>query len=953
MLRRRNGLGLSVGSASRENGRRAPEKQPVGKVGAELIYRCTRACQVSGRHLSPVCPSARMGWPGGCRAHRRIPRADICVRVPVQVRSKPGYKNGSKVGALNPGEEVRVAELHATGSYLRISSMGTWCEGVEPRGWVPVSNMELAVQAFLQGKENATSPCLTKKKRQKSFVSPAKVVKTNTQTPRPTADGSLAAQIVTNDAAAVITAPKLFDDCGRPPSHPEHGLPLPARARPEDDVEVCFETRGSLGIAFCKQAGKIVVREVIAGGTADKMQRTSSRVGTVQGLRPGMVLRSVQGQPVAELGFAASMSLLSSAPRPLSLEFEKQLVKPLTPTKATGRSVTAACDAFFVAGMHTHKNAAVQMAELAREYVANGAKLLLSAENLAEDVAVPTHQQRSDITNMVEVVRQAELHFVSALRLAPANDAALTLLTEAENMLSDLKRRSDSAEAGITRTGSGGLKRTTSDAGLVGANDTDTLEISITAELSMMLAAPEHPGAGTSEPDSIKELLAQLKALDQHSSDEDDSDRSLCSSTSAAIPLPGLEGSVPMAQLLLDLQVLELEDELELLSSGTLSTPTSTVATPVSAGRSSCNSSVLCTPTAPEPTTEADSVPIDAMDFTAMMASWRLSNSPGAPAAQQVDVQSEPSSADHVSCPAPSDASRISRSASPSAVLEQDIVDFEQQLDSVAAMRSPQEQLPEDSESSTLTPCSPPAIVALPRSSHDRMDEELIGFLHTDSLATPAEVKPAARAQWRLCSPSDNLISPVTAAVHKGPGASVMLTAQRRLEMKSERDLMAIDAANDFTQPLDDADTMSQHQPAKQPRLNLTHANMPPLPAPAPVSTPTPAPCVTIPVTSAKNSQSPVHAREMVPKMAARFLVPADARAADSTTGNVECLESVAEATRASRNFWLEKERNLQRTQLVQRLNSAVIAASIIARARSSSAAAKGEMGKVVEQMVV
>ena len=121
------------------------------------------------------------------------------------------------------------------------------------------------------------------------------------------------------------------------------------------------------------------------------------------------------------------------------------------------------------------------MAELAREYVANGAKLLLSVENLAEDVAVPTNLQLSEVMNKVEVVRQAELHFVSALRLAPANAAALTLLTEAEKILADLKRRSDSAER-IKRTGSGGVKRTTSDAGLAGTTDTDTLEISVTAE---------------------------------------------------------------------------------------------------------------------------------------------------------------------------------------------------------------------------------------------------------------------------------------------------------------------------------------------------------------------------------------------------------------------------------------------------------------------------------------
>ena len=51
---------------------------------------------------------------------------------------------------------------------------------------------------------------------------------------------------------------------------------------------------------------------------------------------------------------------------------------------------------WLVAGMHTRKNAAVEMAELAREYVASGAKLLLSAGSLAEDVAVPTQAKQSE-----------------------------------------------------------------------------------------------------------------------------------------------------------------------------------------------------------------------------------------------------------------------------------------------------------------------------------------------------------------------------------------------------------------------------------------------------------------------------------------------------------------------------------------------------------------------------
>ena len=840
------------------------------------------------------------------------------------------------MGALQPGEEVRVTELHATGSYLRVRSMGTWHEGPEPRGWVPVSSMELAVQSSLGGKENAASasPCVAKQKRQTSFASPAKTI-TTTQAPRPTADGSLTAQRVGVNTALITQAAMLFDDCGRPVSHPQHGVPVPKRTLSEE-VEVRFETRGSLGLAFCKQAGKIVLREVIAGGAADTLRRTSSSADAAHGLRPGMVLRSVQGQPVKALGFAASMSLLSSAPRPLSLEYEKDLVKPLTPTKASGRSVTAACDAFFVAGMHMRKNAAVEMAELAREYVANGAKLLLSAGNLANDVAVPTSVQQLELTNTVELVRQAELHFVSALRLAPANHAALTLLTEAEKLLADLERRSDTAQESIKRTGSGGVKRTIGDAGLTTTTDTNTLELSITAELSMMLAAPDQPPAGSEsgEPDSIKELLAQLRGLDR--TGEDGPEVSADCSVSSSMLAGETDASVPMAQLLLDLQVLELEDELELLSTGTLPTPTSAVATPASVQRSASNSSILCTPKAPEPTTDADSVPIDAMDFTTMMASWRLSSSPGAQTAQTGMLSD--GSADCASSPTTGDASRISRSASPSAVLEQDIVEFERQLDSVAAARSPKAI----SNTSMLTPRSPPAIIALPRSSCDDMEEELIGFGHSDILSAAAD-EPAVR--W---SPSDAVISPVTVALRKGRGASLMLTAQRRLEMKSQRDLMAIELPDDIAQSIETEDTVLQHQPAKQARLNLTHPNMPPPPVPAVASTPALSPAILT-----KHSQLPVCAATVVPKIAERFSAPADVRASDSATGKLEGLESVAEASRASRNFWLQKEREMKRTQLVERLNTAVIAASICARAKRTSGWVQGATGEESEQMVV
>ena len=165
---------------------------------------------------------------------------------------------------------------------------------------------------------------------------------------------------------------------------------------------------------------------------------------------------------------------------------------------------------------------------------------------------------------------------------------------------------------------------------------------------------------------------------------------------------------------------------------------------------------------------------------------------------------------------------------------------------------------------------------------------------------------------------------------------------------------MAIEPPDNVVQSVDAEDTVTQHQPAKQPRLNLTHANMPPPPGLAPpgvASTPKAAPSITAPTVLTEHTQSSVCTRTVVPKIAEQFSVPADVRAADSTTGKLECLESVAEATRASRNFWLEKEREMKRTQLVQRLNSAVIAASICAKAQSTRGKVHGDTGE--EQMTV
>ena len=61
--------------------------------------------------------------------------------------------------------------------------------------------------------------------------------------------------------------------------------------------------------------------------------------------------------------------------------------------------------------------------------------------------------------------------------------------------------------------------------------------------------------------------------------------------------------------------------------------------------------------------------------------------------------------------------------------------------------------------------------------------------------------------------------------------------------------------------------------------------------------------------------------------------------------GGIDCLEDVAEATRSSRNFWLEKEREMKRTQLLQRLSTAVIAASSICGSEGD--------GEASEQVVV
>ena len=596
-----------------------------------------------------------------------------CVQ-PCDVRAKPG--KGGRVGALEAGQEVAVAEIAKDGRHLRIGALG---------GWVPTRRMALAVGASLEGgdKENDAPPRQSPPTKRLRRAAPLEV------TPRPTADGTLQA----GAKRSASPTPTLFDDCGRPSGHPQFGdaAPPPAgrgQAQADAEVEVRFEQRGSLGIAFTLQGGRIVVREVVPGGAADALREAGG------GLRPGMVLRAVQGQAVATLGFTKSMELLSTAPRPLCLEFERGLVTPATPTKASGRSAAAAADAFFVSGMHQKKGAALVMAKMAREYIAEAAKLLLNASTAEE-------------------IRQVELHLVSALRLAPANGAAFTLLAEAERALSLL---TDDRPAGIPQP---------------------TEQVDVIEQLAEMIAPtpPRESGSSSAEEEcTIAELLAQLQALDADESATD--------------------ASVPMQQLLTDLELLELEDELQemqgepglaLDSAAKLdeNLDVESLATPETV-RPSSSAADQRTPQNPSPTAEEAAVPLDASDFTAMMASWRLSCSPGAP------------------------ATTAPTATTPGVHLERDI----------AASGEGQDDAPSPELQKQAAACS----------SNTGSDGD-------SSVAVRCGSR--VRAAKLYASPSDSSQSPVSAALGAGRHQAVMLTAQRRLRMRSQPDMVVESATTE------------------------------------------------------------------------------------------------------------------------------------------------------------
>ena len=602
-----------------------------------------------------------------------------CVQ-PCDVRAKPG-KGGRRIGALEAGQEVAVAEIAKDGRHLRIA-LG---------GWVSTRRMALAVGASLEGgdKENDAPPRQSPPTKRLRRAAPLEV------TPRPTADGTLQA----GAKRSASPTPTLFDDCGRPSGHPQFGdaAPPPAgcgQAQADAEVEVRFEQRGSLGIAFTLQGGRIVVREVVPGGAADALREAGG------GLRPGMVLRAVQGQAVAALGFTESMELLSTAPRPLCLEFERGLVTPATPTKASGRSAAAACDAFFVSGMHQKKGSALVMAKMAREYIAEAAKLLLNASTAEE-------------------IRQVELHLVSALRLAPANGAAFTLLAEAERALSLL---TDDRPAGIPQA--------------------CTEQVDVIEQLAEMIAPtpPRESGSSPAEEEcTIAELLAQLQALDADESATD--------------------ASVPMQQLLTDLELLELEDELqEMQGEPGLALDSTTkldenvdvesLATPETV-RPSSSAADQRTPQNPSPTAEEAAVPLDASDFTAMMASWRLSCSPGAPAT------TAPTTTGHA------------------VHLEPDI----------AASGEGQDDVPSPELQEQAAACS----------SNTGSDG--------DSPSVAVRCGSRARAAKLYASPSDSTQSPVSAALGAGRHQAVMLTAQRRLRMRSQPDMVVESATTEVDQP--------------------------------------------------------------------------------------------------------------------------------------------------------
>ena len=276
-------------------------------------------------------------------------------------------------------------------------------------------------------------------------------------------------------------------------------------------------------------------------------------------------------------------------------------------------------------------------------------------------------------------------------------------------------------------------------------------------------------------------------------------------------------------------------------------------------------------------------------------------------------------------------------------MIEQDIVEFEEELDEVARG----------------------FLAAVVNAEADQVvdEEEVIGFCDESPAKPSPMMQMANRAALAFRSPSDSLVSPVSGALRKGRGAPLSFTAQRRLEMKSQPqkiveqqeaepagEIMAQEqsipslcnelrtASNeDHEEDVSNDDGASEEMPKKVQRLELTHANMPPLPTAVatrprsnadadlfgpPAASPV-AMAVAQPSLVQQQAAAPVAVLPVVQAAASVWVSPlakrfsataADVRAADA---GVECLDDVAEATRNSRNFWLQKEREEKRSQLL------------------------------------
>ena len=107
---------------------------------------------------------------------------------------------------------------------------------------------------------------------------------------------------------------------GPPPAPGQGAVPTGGEAT---GVELVFEEEGSLGIAFAQFGDDkpAEIEAITAGGLASKHKRADS-------LKPGMVLASVQGKPVAS--FKQGVEAIKASKRPLSLRFaasEREMAK--------------------------------------------------------------------------------------------------------------------------------------------------------------------------------------------------------------------------------------------------------------------------------------------------------------------------------------------------------------------------------------------------------------------------------------------------------------------------------------------------------------------------------------------------------------------------------------------------------------------------------------------------